>query len=69
MALTSKGTAKKYKCNVIRDSGFDGSHLFWTAIPINDEDNEDDDWEADWDYADGWTLAELVENIERQLSK
>jgi len=62
MKLTKKNIEKKYNCQLLRDNGFDDSHLFWTAYPNNEDIKEND-----WDYADGWTLAELVENIETQL--
>ena len=64
MSLTSKGVAKKYNCNVFRDNGFDDSRKFWVAF-----ENEDDDVEPKFGYADGWTLQELVDNIEGQINE
>ena len=65
MKLTSKTIAKKYECEVFRDSGFDDNHLFWVAYHKPDENSEFEEWT----YADGWTLAELVENIDDQISE
>lgn len=60
MVLRSKDIAKKYNCNVFKDIGFDDSHKFWVAY-----ENESDDMK--FIYADGWTLAELVENIKTKI--
>jgi hypothetical protein len=60
MVYRSKNISKKYNCDVFRDFGFDDSHKFWVAC-----ENENDDMK--FIHADGWTLAELVENIENKL--
>lgn len=60
MTFRSKDIAKKYNCNIFKDSGFDDSRKFWVAC-----ENENDDMK--FIYADGWTLVELVENIESKL--
>jgi hypothetical protein len=60
MVLRSKDIAKKYNCDVFKDNGFDDSHKFWVA-----HENESDDMK--FVHADGWTLAELVENIETEI--
>ena len=62
MKLTSKAIAKKYGCEVFRDSGFDDSRLFWVAYHKTEDENG-------WTYADGWTLSELVDNIDDQISE
>ena len=48
-----------YNCEIFKDFGFDDSHLYWVAngLPIEGTD------ECIFDYADGWTLDELHENI------
>jgi hypothetical protein len=62
MALTIKIVAKKYNCNVSKDNGFDDSHKFWVALEKDEEDKE-----LKFEYADGWTLQELVKNIESKI--
>ena len=53
-----------YNCEIFKDSGFDNSHLFWTAhgLPLT-EDGED----ILFTYADGWDLSELHENIREAI--
>jgi len=62
MKLTKKVIEKKYNCELIRDFGFDDSHLYWVA-----HENESSD--KGFKFADGLTLKELVENIEKKLKK
>lgn len=56
MKLTKKVIEKKYNVTLDRDFGFDDSHKFWRAFS-KDEDSEL--------YAEGWTLAEIVEELEK----
>lgn len=58
MQLTKKAIEKKYKCILTRNFGFDESRLFWTAH----ENNEGDLGKY---LADGWTLAEIVRELDR----
>lgn len=60
MTLRSKNIAKKYNCHVFKDTSFDDKHKYWVAY-----ENENDDMK--FIYADGWTLSELVENIENKI--
>lgn len=60
MQLTKKVIEKKYNCILEKDSGFDDSHKFWRALP------KDDNVEL---YAEGWTLSEIVEELEERLNK
>ena len=64
MNLTSKQIAKKYNCDVFKDSGFDDSRKFWVAF-----ENQEDDKEPKFEYAEGWTLQELVEDIESKITE
>ena len=64
MGLTSKYVSKKYNCDVFRDNGFDDSHKFWVAL-----ENQKDDKEPKFEYAEGWTLQELVEDIESKITE
>ena len=61
---TKKQLEELYNCEIFRDFGFDNSHLFWVAngLPLT-EDGDDDLF----DYADGWTLDELHENIRKAI--
>ena len=58
--LTQKQIEEKYDCTCFKDTGFDDGHTFWVAYPKNEDT-------AKFTYADGWTLVELVENIENDL--
>jgi hypothetical protein len=62
MNLTKKYVEKKYNCQLHKDTGFDDSRKFWAAF-----ENESETEEKKFTHADGWTLAELVENIKEQL--
>ena len=62
MQLTKNTIEKKYNCILIRDFGFDDSHLFWTA-----HENDEGDL-GEW-LAEGWTLKEIVEELESRQSK
>lgn len=55
--MTKKQIEDKYGCKVFKDFGFDNSRKYWVASGGKIE------------YADGWTLKELVKNIERKLGK
>ena len=48
---SKKQLEELYNCEIFKDSGFDNSHLFWTAhgLPLT-EDGED----ILFTYADGW---------------
>jgi len=63
MQLTKKIIEKKYNCQLDRDFGFDDHHLFWRA-----HENESDDKDLTFEYAEGWTLQELVDDIESRLA-
>lgn len=63
MKYTKSVIEKKYNCQLHKDTGFDDSRKFWVAF-----ENEDDSEEQKFTYADGWTLSELVENIEAILN-
>ena len=56
---SKKQLEELYHCNISKDNGFDDSHLFYIAYGICLSDKE----ESLFDYADGWTLDELHENI------
>jgi len=56
--LTQKQIEEKYDCTCFKDSSDGG--MFWVAYP-NNQDNEK------FEYADGYTLVELLENIENSL--
>jgi len=60
MSLTKKYIEKKYNCSLHKDFGFDDRYKFWRAFS-NDEDSNL--------YAEGWTLSELVEDIENCINK
>lgn len=61
---SKKQLEELYNCDIFKDSGFDDSHLFWVAqgLPFT-EDGEDNLFE----YADGWDLDELHENIREAI--
>jgi hypothetical protein len=61
MQLTKKKIMKKYSCDVFKDAGFDDKRKYWVALPNDNNDS--------FCYADGWTLEELVENIEKDINK
>lgn len=54
--MTKAQIESKYKCTCFKQNGFDDSRKFWVALPIESENKI-------FDYADGWTLGELLENI------
>lgn len=60
---TKKQLEELYHCTIFKDTGFDDSHQFWTAhgAPIGPYD------EPIFEYADGWTLDELHENIRGEI--
>ena len=58
MNITSKEIAKKYNCEVFKDMGFDSEKRYWVALG-----NEN----AEFEYVDGWTLEELIKNIENKI--
>lgn len=62
MKLTKKMIEKKYNCHLIKDFAFEDERLFWVAYE-NESDNKK------FVYADGWTLKELIENIEKRIIK
>jgi len=62
MSLTRSQIMKKYNCDVFKDFGFDDSHKYWVA-----HENQNNDMK--FVYADGWTLKELVEDIEETIRK
>ena len=67
MNLTSKQIAKKYNCDVFKDGKcFDNNGSFLVAM--ENEPLEDDE-EQKFQYAEGWTLKELVEDIEENIKK
>lgn len=57
--MDSKTLAKKYDCEIFRDFGFDDKRKYWVAIGNK---------EAGFEYADGWTLKELKESIEKKMT-
>lgn len=61
MSMTKVGIEEKYNCTCFKDTGFDDSHRFWVATPNGEVEDHL------FDYADGWTLSELVENIKLAL--
>ena len=61
--MTKANIEKKYNCTCFKDTGFDDSHKYWVAMPNGEVEDHL------FDYADGWTLSELVENIESALYK
>lgn len=60
---SKKQLEELYHCTIFKDNGFDDNHQFWTAHgqPLEDYD------EPIIEYADGWTLDELHENIRREI--
>lgn len=62
--LTSKYVSKKYNCDVFKDNGFDNSCKFWVAFEFDGEGGYE---EQKFGYAEGWTLKELVEDIEENI--
>lgn len=52
-----------YNCEIFKDFGFDSGLLFWTAHGRQIEGTD----ECLFDYADGWTLDELHENIREAM--
>ncbi len=61
---SKKQLEELYNCEIFKDSGFDNSHLFWTAHGLLlTEDGED----ILFTYADGWDLSELHENIREAI--
>jgi hypothetical protein len=64
MSLTSELVSKKYNCDLSKNSGFDDNRKFWVAF-----ENEIKDEELKFEYAEGWTLQELVEDIKSKIKK
>lgn len=62
MGLTSKNIAKKYNCEVFKDHSFDSGFSYWVAV---EKANKND--KLKFEYADGYTLNELVYNIENEI--
>ena len=62
---SKKQLEELYNCQIFKDNGFDDSHLFWTVhgLPI---DSKDDNTIL-FEYADGWDLNELHENIRERI--
>ena len=60
---TRKQLEELYNCTIFKDSGFDSGLKFWTAhgTPLKGST------ESLFDYADGWTLDELHENIRERI--
>lgn len=64
MTLICKNIEQKYNCKVSKDSGFDSNKKYWVAL-----ENGNYEEEMKFTYADGWTLDELVKNIEKEIIK
>lgn len=47
-----------YKCDIFQDIGFDDKRKYWVALGSK---------ESGFEYADGWTLKELKESIDKQI--
>lgn len=60
---SKKQLEELYHCTIFKDSGFDDSHLFWTAHGRTLQDFD----EPIFEYAAGWTLDELHENIRGEI--
>lgn len=60
---TKKQLEELYMCSISSDSGFDSSTKYLVALgnPINDNGD------MLFEYADGWTLAELHDNIRKRI--
>jgi len=60
---TKKQLEELYVCSIHSDSGFDSSTKYLVALgnPINDNGD------VLFEYADGWTLAELHDNIRKRI--
>ena len=60
---TKKQLEELYMCSISKDNGFDNPHTYLVAlgIPINLNDD------VLFDYADGWTLSELHDNIRMRI--
>lgn len=61
---SKKQLEELYNCEIDKDFGFDDSHLFYVALGYELTKDGDD---ALFDYADGWTLDELHENIREKI--
>jgi hypothetical protein len=62
MQLTKSKISKKYNCDIFKDTGFDDNHKFWVAHEYESDNMK-------FIHADGWSLQELVDNIEEIISK
>ena len=60
---TKKQLEELYMCSINKDSGFDNPHTYYIAIgnPINENGD------VLFEYADGWTLSELHDNIRKRI--
>lgn len=60
---TKKQLEELYMCSISSDSGFDSSTKYLVALgnPINE------DGDVLFEYADGWTIAELHDNIRKRI--
>ena len=60
---TKKQLEELYICSISSDSGFDSSAKYQVALgnPINE------DGDMLFEYADGWTLDELHDNIRKRI--
>lgn len=57
--MTKESLMKKYDCDIFKDFGFDDKRKYWVAVGNKD---------AKFQYADGWTLKELEEAINKQIN-
>ena len=60
---TKKQLEELYMCSINTDSGFDNPSKYLVALgnPINENGD------VLFEYADGWTLAELHDNIRKRI--